>query len=107
QDRITAKFRASACEFAHEQNSAIIGLSSAKFFTDKIHSILKRGDESNVRGTIVGEKLIAAEIAVHVMDGHPARLSKLAVDLTDQQFHIEAQVFVIGNFLAAWNDHLH
>src|SRR5947208_11099171 len=102
-----ATCEASACEFADDQTSALIGLSSAKFFSDKIHSILKRGDERNVRGAIVGEKLIAAEIAVHVMDGHPARLGKLAVDLADQQFHIEAQVFVIGNFLAAGNDHLH
>src|SRR5438067_6232841 len=102
-----AKLGACACEFAHDQNSALIGLSSAKFFSYKIHSILKRGDERNVRGTIVGEKLIATEIAVHVMDGHPAGLSKLAVDLADQQFHIEAQVFVIRNFLAAGNDHLH
>ena len=43
---------------------------------------------------------------MHVVNGHPSALSELAVDLTDQQFHLSPQLLVIRNLLTAGNDDL-
>src|SRR5258707_782902 len=92
-------FRVEILPTSHD--SALLYLGGAEFFGYQVHAVFQGSDQQAVCCPVVSQQLPARQIAMHVVDGDPAALRKLAVDLAYQQLNFAPQLFVIGNLLPA------
>ena len=107
QNGATAQLRSGARKLAYDQDAAFVNLGGAEFLCHQIHSILQRRNQADVGGPIVSQQFLTPKVAVNVVHRHPSGFGEFAIDLADQQLHFTAEVFVVGNLLAAGHNDLH
>src|SRR5215471_8522220 len=92
---------AGARETAQDEGAAFIVPSGYVFLRYQIHAIVKRSDQAEVGGTIVGPYFIMAVMSLQEYDGLPLSFLETAVDTVGFVFHLSHQVLISLNAGAA------
>src|SRR5262249_55402104 len=78
----------------------------AELFCDEIHTVSEGRYQRYVCRAVESQHFIPRNGTMEVVNRRPTRRTILTVDFADQRFDVELQLFVLGDFFAAWNNHL-
>src|SRR5258707_9985532 len=73
----------SAGEMTEDEHTIFVDAAGTIFLSHKIHSILKRRDESNVAAAVVRQKIFAIEAAKMILHRQPITGGEAPVDVAD------------------------
>ena len=86
-----------AGEMAKDEHAIFIDAAGTIFLGYQIHSVLERGDESDVALAVVREKVFAIEAAKMILHRQPVAGGEPAVDVADQAVDALLELVIPGN----------
>ncbi len=100
------QLRSGAGELAQNEHAVVFRTRRAVLLGDQVHAVLERRDESQACRTIERQQLLARQRAMDIVDGNPARLAVLAVDVCDELLDLVHQPAITGDAFPAGHDDL-
>ena len=106
QQRIGFELLSRTGKLAQDEHTVIIDAAGAIFLGYEVHSILERGDKSDVARAIVREKIFAIEAAKVILHREPRASGETPVDIAHEPINAAFELMVSWNLHPARHNHL-
>src|ERR1700761_5217120 len=93
-------------KLAEDQDAIIFRARGTELLGNQVHAVLEGCDKGKARSAIEGQQLLARQRAMDIVDGDPAGLAVIAVDMCHQLFDLVHEPSIGGYALAAGHDDL-
>ena len=97
QQRIALELLSRAGEVAENQHTVLVDAACAIFLSYEVHSVLQRGDESDLASPVLGQQVLPIEAAKMIMHWKPGCGREASVNVAHQTIDAVLELVISGN----------